>query len=173
MTRIAYDMILKYGMDEELGTLVYFDREKGDYVPFKPFSEKTSEVIDLKVKELVGQAYKKAVDLIKKNKETIDKMAQLLLEKEYLSKDEFMAMMTDPKKIDELIIEFRASHVKKEKQRQKAAAQVKKDQDKLLQEETPTPPPALTPEQEKQQQLQEVQAALEKFLGKDKKKKKE
>ncbi len=171
VTHIAHDMILKYGMDEELGTLVYFDRDKGDYIPFKPFSEKTSEKIDLKVKWLVSDAYKKAIEIITKNKKTIEKMAMLLYEKEYLTKEEFMSMMADPKKIDELIGEYRVIHAKKEKQKQKTAVQVKKDQDKLLNDELPLDKPTATPAQEKKQQLQDVQQALEKFLGSDKKKK--
>jgi len=163
-------MILKYGMDEELGTLVYYDRDKGDYIPFKPFSEKTSEMIDQKVKGLVSEAYKKAIDIITKNKKTIEKMAMLLYEKEYLSKEEFMAMMKDPKKIDELITEYLVIHAKKEKQKIKTAAHVKKEQDKLLNEHPEQS--SASPAQEKQQQLQDVQQALEKFLGNEKKKKK-
>jgi cell division protease FtsH len=45
-------MILKYGMDPDLGTLIYYDSAKAEYTPFKPYSEKTSELIDKKVKEL-------------------------------------------------------------------------------------------------------------------------
>ncbi len=163
-------MILKYGMDEELGTLVYFDRDKGDYIPFKPFSEKTSEKIDAKVKGLISDAYARALEIITKNKKTIEKMAVILFEKEYLSKDEFMAMMSDPKKIDELIAEYRIIHAKKEKQKIKTAAHVKKEQDKLLNNEPEEK--TINPAQEKQQQLQDVQQALEKFLGKEVKKKK-
>lgn len=120
---------------------------------------------------MVSDAYKKAIEIITKNKKTIEKMAMLLYEKEYLTKEEFMSMMADPKKIDELIGEYRVIHAKKEKQKQKTAVQVKKDQDKLLNDELPLDKPTATPAQEKKQQLQDVQQALEKFLGSDKKKK--
>lgn len=164
VTKIAYDMILKYGMDEELWTLIYYDSAKAEYTPFKPYSEKTSELIDQKVKWLVSEAYAKALSILKKNKKLIEKMAELLLEKEYISKDEFMEMMADPKKIDKLTAEYKKSHAKKMKKQQKTNAKIKKEQDKLFKEEPKTP------KQEKQKQLEEVQQALEKFLGNKKKK---
>ena len=164
VTKIAYDMIMKYGMDEELGTLIYYDRDKEQYLPFKPFSEKTSELIDKKAKELVDTAYKKALTILKKNKMLIEKMAIFLLEKEYISKEEFVAMMEDPKKIDELTVEFTKKHEKKMKKQEKTNKKIKEAQKKLLEE---TPP---KPEDEKKKQLEEVKDALEKFLGGKKKK---
>lgn len=164
VTKIAYDMILKYGMDEELGTLIYYDSAKAEYTPFKPYSEKTSELIDQKVKELTWWAYKRALVILKKNKKLIEKMAELLLEKEYISKDEFMEMMADPKKIDSLTAEYKKTHAKKMKKQVKTDAKIKKDQDELLKEVPPTK------KEEKKQQLEDVQQALEKFLGNKKKK---
>lgn len=165
VTKIAYDMILKYGMDEELGTLIYFDKDKGDYIPFKPFSEKTSELIDQKVKALIQKAYKEALKIIKKNKALITKMGALLLEKEDISREEFEAMMKDPKKIDKLTTEFKKEHAKKMKRRAKTAKKVKKEQDKLFKEKTPEEVKEEKKEQ-KNKEMEEVKKALDKFLKK-------
>jgi hypothetical protein len=76
------------------------DREKLDYTPFKPFSEKTAEIIDTKVKEIVKTAYKKAIDIVKKHRSTIDNLAKVLLKKEYLTKDEFENIIKNPTEIE-------------------------------------------------------------------------
>jgi len=98
-------MVTKYGMDDDLGQLVYVD--DNDYSAYKPFSEKTAELIDTKVKKLVSDAYIKAIKLIKTNKKLMESMAELLLEREYISRDEFELMMKDPKKIKEKVKEIR------------------------------------------------------------------
>ncbi len=120
VTKIAHNMILKYGMDEDLGTLVYYDADKGDYTPFKPFSEKTSEIIDKKIRWLVEEAYKKAIELIKDNKKLIEAMAELLLEKEYISRDEFEKMMKEPKKIKERIEEIKKQDQKRSEEKKES-----------------------------------------------------
>lgn len=99
VTKIAYDMMLKYGMDEDLGTIVYYDQEKAEFTPFKPYSEDIALKVDAKVKAMVDAAYHKAVDIIEKNKEKIEHMAVYLLEKEYITKEEFEEMMKNEGKL--------------------------------------------------------------------------
>ena len=105
VSKISRWMMTKYGMDEELWTLVYAD--DNEYSAYKPFSEKTAELIDKKVKDLVAQSYARAIKLIKENKKLMESMAELLLEREYISRDEFELMMKNPKKIKEKIAEIR------------------------------------------------------------------
>jgi hypothetical protein len=76
--------------------------------------------------------------ILKKNKKLIEKMAELLLEKEYISKDEFIEMMADPKKIDKLTAEYKKTHAKKVKKQEKTDAKIKKDQAALLKTKAPT-----------------------------------
>ncbi|MBP7062229.1 hypothetical protein KA037_02430 [Patescibacteria group bacterium] len=57
--------------------------------------------MDAKIKEYLVDAYAKAKDIITKNRKLIDSMAQLLLLKEYITKDEFDAIMEDPRKAKE------------------------------------------------------------------------
>jgi cell division protease FtsH len=105
VTKIARGMMTRYGMDEELWTLVYTD--DNEYSAYKPFSEKTAELIDHKVKKIVAEAYVKAIQLVKENKALMESMAELLLEREYISREEFELMMKDPKKIKEKVEEIR------------------------------------------------------------------
>jgi cell division protease FtsH len=103
VTKIVYDMLLKYWMDDELWTILYHDSDKAEYVAFKPYSEAIAEKIDHKVKEIVHTAYQKAKEILSKNRTLIDKMAVYLLEKEYITKDEFEDMMQNPEAIDTYI----------------------------------------------------------------------
>jgi len=134
VAKIARNMLTKYWMDEELGTLVWFDWDKWEYHNFRPFSEKLAQQIDAKTQALVAKAYKQSVAIIKKHKKLIEKMAELLMEKEYITKDEFLAMMDDPKKIDSLVEEFNKNHkkmVSKQQRAIKAAAKVTKTEKEI------------------------------------------
>lgn len=94
-TKMVTDMIMKYGMDEELWPIFYFDRSKEEYLPYKTYSEKTAEKIDEKIKFYINDSYKKAKDIVSKNKKLIESMSEILLEKEYLTKEEFIDLMED------------------------------------------------------------------------------
>ena len=96
VTKIATDMITKYGMDEEIGQLTYAQKEWSEYQMFKPYSEKTAEMIDAKVKALVADAYTRAKEIITKNKDVMERLAAVLYEKEYLTKEEFESVMKNP-----------------------------------------------------------------------------
>lgn len=102
-SKIATDMIMKYWMDEELWPVMYYDEEKASWMPFKPFSEKTAEIIDKKIKNLIKGSYTKALKIIEKNKAKIKKLALILLEKEFLTKEEFEESMKDSKKMDKIL----------------------------------------------------------------------
>jgi len=92
-TKMISDMIMKYWMDKELWTIVYFDQSKEEYLPYKTYSEKTAEKIDEKIKHYINDCYKKSKDIITKNKTLIEEMSKVLLEKEYLTKEEFVETM--------------------------------------------------------------------------------
>lgn len=99
-TEIITNMIVKYGMDNELWPILYSDNSHDEYRMYKPYSEKTAELIDKKIKEYLFACYQKSKEIVKKNKNLIRQMSKVLLEKEYLSKDEFVAMMEDIGKVD-------------------------------------------------------------------------
>ncbi len=86
--KIVYDMVTKYGMSE-LWPIMYFDDEENTWKAYKPFSEKLSERIDEEVEKIIKRAYERAKNIIKDNQEIMHKLAEKLLEKEYMSKEEF------------------------------------------------------------------------------------
>ena len=60
---------------------------------FRRYSDKTTEMADHKIKALISDAYTKAKKILSDNKDKIQKITEVLLEKEYLSKEEFDDMM--------------------------------------------------------------------------------
>jgi len=92
-TEIITHMIVKYGMDKDIGPVSYFDKSQVDYPMFKRYSEKTAQMIDEKVVTYLSLCYDKAKKLIIKNKKLIEKLSVVLLEKEYVTREEFEKMM--------------------------------------------------------------------------------
>lgn len=127
-TRITSDMIMKYWMDEDLGTVLYYDKDKAEWTPFKPFSEQTSQIIDDKMKSILKVAYEKAKQIIKENIDTIEKLASILLEKEYLSKEEFESIMKDPTIVEKMLEENKAKNEAKETIKKETATLEEKEE---------------------------------------------
>jgi len=85
VTKQAYAMVSYYGMSEKLGHMSYFDSQGGNEYAFsKPYSEKTAELIDNEVKVLLEKQYVRALKILRENKEGLEKLAELLLEKEVI-----------------------------------------------------------------------------------------
>ena len=85
LTRIAYNMIQFYGMGEKTGELSFFDSTGArGYDLTKPYSEKTAEVMDQEVKDLVDEVHKRTMKILLDNKDGFVEMAKLLLEKEVI-----------------------------------------------------------------------------------------
>lgn len=104
-------MITKYGMDDELGNITYQLKEgAAEYSMYKPYSEKTAELIDEKVKWLVNNAYEKSKAILIANKALMEQLAAVLYEKEYLTKEEFESVMKNPEQADELTQKMLEEH---------------------------------------------------------------
>ena len=82
-------------MDKDLGTVTYLENNKNEYSMFRGYSEKTAQIIDEKIKQYMSECYIKSKQLIIQNKSLIEKLSVVLLDKEYLSKDEFESMITN------------------------------------------------------------------------------
>lgn len=93
-TQIVRDMLLKYWMDEELCQINYLNKDEDD-VYFRRYSEKTAELADVKIKKIISECYASAKKILSKNKKKIEKIAVILLEKEYLDREEFEALMLE------------------------------------------------------------------------------
>lgn len=87
-TKMAYSMVVYYGMSEKLSNISYFDSSRGDYSFTKPYSEKTAELIDQEVKAIVDEQYNRAKELITSHREQHKELADLLVEKEVIFADD-------------------------------------------------------------------------------------
>ena len=85
MTRMAYNMVQFYGMSEKVGEVSFYDSTGSrGYDLTKPYSEKTAELMDQEVKDLVKEIHDRTLDLLLTHKEGFVRMAKLLLEKEVI-----------------------------------------------------------------------------------------
>jgi cell division protease FtsH len=83
VTKLAYSMVTIYGMSEKVGNLSFYDAQ-GEYGYQKPYSEKTAELIDGEVRELVDKAYRRTKDMLIEHRQHAEALAQELLKKEVL-----------------------------------------------------------------------------------------
>lgn len=83
ITKQAYTMVAYYGLDEKLGPISYYDSTGELEQSFqKPYSEATAQLIDAEVRSLVDEAYRRTRHILEENREELEAIAQLLLEKE-------------------------------------------------------------------------------------------
>ena len=83
MTKMAYAMVTYYGMSEKVGNLSFYNMTDG-YDLTKPYSEKTAELIDAEVKNLVDQVTARTRKLLTDNWDGLDKLARQLMTKEVI-----------------------------------------------------------------------------------------
>ncbi len=89
VTKQAYALVAFYGMSEVVGNISYYDSSgQNDYSFVKPYSEKTSEVIDTEAKRIVEEQYQRAKQLLLDHKDGLEKLGNLLLEKEVIFSDD-------------------------------------------------------------------------------------
>ena len=85
VTKQAYAMVAYFGMSEKVGNISFYDSTgQMDFNFTKPYSEKTSELIDREVKAIVDESYLRATEVLKKNIKGLTELAELLLEKEVI-----------------------------------------------------------------------------------------
>ncbi|MBQ9632760.1 MAG: cell division protein FtsH, partial [Lachnospiraceae bacterium] len=96
-TAAARAMVTKYGFSEKLGPINYEQGEDEifigkDLAHTRQFGERVASIIDEEVKRIIDEAYEKARELISSHADVLEKSAQLLIEKEKLSREEFEAL---------------------------------------------------------------------------------
>jgi cell division protease FtsH len=98
-TKLARDMVTKYGMSDKLGTMVYSDDTNDGFMAMssKSISEATQQKVDAEIKHILDQQYSVARKLIEKNKKKIEVMAKALLEFETIDSDQINDIMAGKK----------------------------------------------------------------------------
>jgi ATP-dependent metallopeptidase hflB len=88
VTKQARAMVTIYGLNDKIGNLTYYDPTGEEYGFTKPYSEKTAQVIDEEIKEIIEQQYQRALDILRTNREKLTTLAELLLEREVIFKED-------------------------------------------------------------------------------------
>ena len=97
-SKIAREMVTKYGMSERLGTITFGSGQEEvflgrDFTTQRNFSEETSGIIDEEVKRIIDFAYNKTEEILRTNIEKLHQVAGILLEKEKIDGEEFSDIM--------------------------------------------------------------------------------
>jgi cell division protease FtsH len=88
VTKQARAMVTIYGLSEKVGNLTYYDSSgQSEYGFTKPYSERTAELIDNEISDIIEKQYERAIALLEKNKDKLTQLAEVLLEKEVIFKD--------------------------------------------------------------------------------------
>ena len=96
-TKMARDMVTRYGMSENIGLICYKDDDDEvfigrDLAHAHSYSEGIASAIDVEVKRIIDESYEKAKTIIAEHRDVLDRCAALLLEKEKITREEFEAL---------------------------------------------------------------------------------
>ena len=80
-------MVTIYGLSDKVGNLTYYDSGQSEYGFTKPYSERTAELIDREISDIIEKQYQRAIKLLEVNKDKLTELAEVLLEKEVIFKD--------------------------------------------------------------------------------------
>jgi len=100
-TSIARDMVTKYGMSEKLGNVTFTSGSDEVFIgrsmaQAKPYSEETAAVIDSEVKRLLDDAYARCREILERDREKLETVAQFLLKNETMDARQFQLVYDDP-----------------------------------------------------------------------------
>ena len=87
VTKQARAMVTIYGLSDKIGNITYYDSGQSEYGFTKPYSEQTAELIDREISDIIEKQYQRAITLLEKNKDKLTQLAEVLLEKEVIFKD--------------------------------------------------------------------------------------
>ncbi|VDL76752.1 unnamed protein product [Nippostrongylus brasiliensis] len=93
VTQMAYAQVVKYGMSPKVGPLSFDTAAPGEMAFDKPYSEATAQIIDQEVRDMVNAALTRTRELLLSKREEIEKVAQRLLEKEILSREDMIELL--------------------------------------------------------------------------------
>ena len=113
VTKQARAMVTVYGLNEEIGNITYYDSSGNDAF-VKPYSEETSKTIDREISKMIEAQYVRAIELLSNHKEKLTILAELLLEKEVIFKDD-LEKIFGKRPFDVEIQPLKEEKIKKEK----------------------------------------------------------
>ncbi|KFF15624.1 ATP-dependent zinc metalloprotease FtsH [Flavobacterium hydatis] len=107
VTRQARAMVTIYGLNDKIGNVTYYDSTgQSEYNFSKPYSDETAKVIDREISELIEGQYQRAIQILEENKDKLNQLAEILIEKEVIFKDDLEAIFgkrTFDKNLEEVV----------------------------------------------------------------------
>ncbi|MFE3847590.1 ATP-dependent zinc metalloprotease FtsH [Flavobacterium sp. LB3P45] len=107
VTKQARAMVTIYGLNEKIGNVTYYDSTgQSEYTFSKPYSEETARIIDEEISLLIESQYKRAIEILEENKDKLNQLANILIEKEVIFKDDLEAIFgkrTFDKNLEEVV----------------------------------------------------------------------
>ena len=107
VTRQARAMVTIYGLNDKIGNVTYYDSSgQSEYNFSKPYSDETAKVIDKEISELIEGQYTRAIAILEENKDKLNQLADILIEKEVIFKDDLEAIFgkrTWDKNLEEVV----------------------------------------------------------------------
>jgi cell division protease FtsH len=89
VTKQARAMVTIYGLNDKIGNVTYYDSSgQGEYNFSKPYSEDTAMIIDKEISSLIESQYQRAIQILEENKDKLNQLADILIEKEVIFKDD-------------------------------------------------------------------------------------
>ncbi|WP_454943481.1 ATP-dependent zinc metalloprotease FtsH [Fusobacterium hwasookii] len=92
-TGMAQQMVTKLGMSEKFGPILLDGTREGDMFQSKYYSEQTGKEIDDEIRSIINERYQKALSILNENRDKLEEVTKILLEKETIMGDEFEAIM--------------------------------------------------------------------------------
>ena len=93
VTKQARAMVTVYGLNEKIGNITYYDSSgQSEYNFSKPYSEDTAMIIDKEISMLIEGQYQRAIAILEENKDKLNLLADILIEKEVIFKDDLEAI---------------------------------------------------------------------------------
>jgi cell division protease FtsH len=93
VTKQARAMVTVYGLNEKIGNVTYYDSGgQNEYGFTKPYSDETAKVIDQEISALIESQYQRAIHILKENKDKLNQLADILVLKEVIFKDDLEAI---------------------------------------------------------------------------------
>jgi cell division protease FtsH len=93
VTRQARAMVTIYGLNDKIGNVTYYDSTgQSEYSFSKPYSEETAKTIDKEISLLIESQYERAIKILEENKDKLNQLADILIEKEVIFKDDLEAI---------------------------------------------------------------------------------
>ncbi|PZX94794.1 peptidase M41 [Flavobacterium aquariorum] len=89
VTKQARAMVTVYGLNDKIGNVTYYDSSgQSEYSFSKPYSDETAKVIDKEISDLIESQYQRAIKILEENKDKLEQLASILIEKEVIFKDD-------------------------------------------------------------------------------------